>query len=326
LSQSNAVKKILFVLAGFILLLVGVSAYCAYLRDNLVITKVEAKKRYSTAASHFINWKGAEIHYTDEGAGPNVLMIHGFGGNFTNFDSLAAIMKSGYRVVRLDLPGFGLSDLPDSQDSLKDLYGSFLSNMLDTLHMDSVYVIGNSMGGWMGWELAAAKPEKVQKLVLLCSAGYDIEAVKANIGHMELMQSTLFRKLTEKGIPLWITEGSARKIRSEWETVNPDEVRVNNGIMNRQGNFQNIITLGNSGVFPDTSLIAKVTCPTLIIWGKNDVIVPCDHADRFKRDIKNSTVIVYDTCGHVPQMEYPHRVAEDVERFLSEPGLSGLKD
>jgi pimeloyl-ACP methyl ester carboxylesterase len=220
-------------------------------------------------------------------------------------------------VVRLDLPGFGLSDLPEARDSLKLLYRSFLHDMLDTLHMDSVYVIGNSMGGWMGWELAAARPDKVKKLVLLCSAGYDIEAVKANIGRMDLMRSSLFKKLTEKGIPMWVTKGSARKIRSEWETINPDEIRVNNGLMNREGNFQNIITLGNSGVMPDTAMIAKVSCPTLIIWGKNDAIVPCDHAERFHRDIRNSTVLIYDTCGHVPQMEYPHRVAEDVEKFLN---------
>ncbi|CAN5183074.1 alpha/beta hydrolase [soil metagenome] len=298
-------------------LLVAGAIYAMFFRENLIISKAEAKERYSTPSSHFINWRGAEIHYTDEGQGTPVMMIHGFGGNFTNFDSLAAIMKTDHRVVRVDLPGFGLSDLPEPHDSLSEMYGSFLSHMLDTLQLDSLYVVGNSMGGWMGWELAVAQPGKVKGLVLIGSAGYEIEKVKANIGRIDMLDNAFFRKLTERGVPLWMSEKTAQRMRSKWETFIPEEVLVNNGIANRQGNFNNLITLGNSGVMPDTAKIMQVACPTLIIAGKQDVIVPWEHTEKFKRDIANSKVLVYDTCGHIPQMEYPHRVERDTEAFFS---------
>ncbi len=309
-------KKLLVLISVLLALVVIGLGYIMFFRDNLIISKAEAKQRFTTPASHFINWRGAEVHYTDEGAGTPVLMIHGFGGNFTNFDSLAAIMKNDYRVVRVDLPGFGLSDLPESRDSLAELYRAFLGDLLDTLHIDSLYVVGNSMGGWMGWELALAQPDKVKGLVLLASAGYEMDKVRSNIGKLDMMDNWLFRKITERGIPMWMSENTGKRLRSEWETVNLEETRTNNAIANREGNLANLITLGSSGVMPDTAKIAQVKCPTLIIWGKQDVIVPWEHTEKFKRDISGSTVLVYDTCGHIPQIEYPHRVAEDIERFL----------
>lgn len=287
-----------------------------FLRENHIISKKDAKARYSTAASHFLLWRNTEVHYTDEGQGAPIIMIHGFGGNFTNFDSLANIMKADYRVIRMDLPGFGLSDLPAKHDSVAELYSAFLGYMIDTLALDSVYLIGNSLGGWMSWELAAENPDKVKKLVLLGSAGYEIDKVKANIGHIDWLDNGFVRKLAERGLPLSVSMNNAQRIMSPWETPNPDEVAVNNAMTNREGNIGNLITLGNSGVLPDTAKIAQVKCPTLVIWGKNDVIVPYEHAEKFKRDIPGCTVLVYDTCGHIPQIEYPHRVARDIEAFL----------
>jgi pimeloyl-ACP methyl ester carboxylesterase len=288
-----------------------------FFRENLIISKEEAKLRYSSPASHFIQWRGVEIHYTDEGQGPAMLMLHGLGGNFTNYDSLAAIMKQDYRVVRVDLPGFGLSDLPEQRDSIAELYFAFFDDLLDTLQMDSLYVIGNSMGGWMGWELAVNYPDKVKGLVLLGRAGYEMERVKDNIGRIEVLRNPFFMKLMERGFPLWVSERNASRMRSEWETFKQEEVVVNNGIMNRQGNFENMIFLATSNIQPDTTKIPQVACPTLVVWGKYDVIVPWEHTEKYKRDIPTSTVLVYDTCGHIPQMEYPKRLAKDIEQFIS---------
>lgn len=293
-----------------------VLVYALLLRTEHTITKAEAKKRFSTEHSHFLQWRGAEIHYTDVGQGTPVLMIHGFGGNFTNFDSLADIMKVNYRVVRVDLPGFGMSDLPSSDDSAEALYRDFLAHMLDTLNIDSLYVIGNSLGGWMSWELAASFPQKVKGLVLLGSAGYEIEKVKANIGRIELLDNTLARALLARGLPMSFSMQNANHITSQYWQPNLKAVAVNNGLTNREGNIGNLITLGNSGILPDTTKIAQVQCPTLIVWGKEDAIVPYEHAEKFKRDILNSKVVLYDTCGHVPQIELPHRLANDIEDFI----------
>lgn len=288
-----------------------------FFRENLIISKQEAREKFARPESHFVTWEGAEIHYTDEGQGPTMLMVHGFGGNFTNFDSLAAIMKGDYRVVRVDLPGFGLSDLPPQHDSVSVLYHRFFDFFLDTLHIDSLYLVGNSLGGWVSWELAANRPEKVKGLVLLASAGYEINKVKENIGRIDLLGNAFAQKLLERGLPLSFSQNNAHRLLSPSGRQNPEEVRLNNAIVNREGNITNMISLGNSGVEPDTAKITKVACPTLVIWGKNDVIIPWEHSAKFKRDIPHSTIIVYDTCGHIPQIELPRRVARDISQFLS---------
>jgi pimeloyl-ACP methyl ester carboxylesterase len=311
------VKKLLILLSTLIFIFVLGILYAMFLRTDLTITKAEAKERFSTEHSHFVQWNNAEIHYTDAGVGESILMIHGFGGNFTNFDSLSDILKESHRVVRVDLPGFGMSDLPAKHDSIALLYREFLGFMLDTLHIDSVTVIGNSLGGWMGWELAASYPEKVKGLVLLGSAGYEIEKVKSNIGRMDLLDNAFARKLAERGLPVSLSMQNAKRMMTEWETPNPASVAVNNALLNREGNLANMITLANSGITPDTAKIATIQCPTLVIWGKYDIIVPVEHSAKFTRDIPNSVSIVYDTCGHIPQIEYPHRVANDIKTFLS---------
>lgn len=290
--------------------------YAMYLRPDLTITKAEGKERFSAPSSNFIEWRNAEIHYTDAGQGTPMLMIHGFGGNYTNFDSLADIMDDHYRVVRVDLPGFGLSDLPQERDSVAELYRDFLGFMLDTLHLDSLFVVGNSLGGWMSWELAASYPQRVKGLVLLGSAGYEIEKVKSNIGRLDLLDNAIVHKMVDRGIPRFVSMRSARRMVSEWEEPNLDELAKNNGIMNIKGNIHNLLSLGNSGVLPDTGKIAQVQCPTLVIWGKQDIIVPWEHTEKFKRDIAQCKVMVYDTCGHIPQMEYPHRVASDIQNYF----------
>lgn len=310
-------KKVLIVLGVVVMLVLGTTSYALFFRENLVLSKAEAKAKYSTAASHFMQWRDTEVHYTDEGQGVPVLMIHGFGGNFTNFDTLASIMKAKYRVIRVDLPGFGLSDLPEQNDSLTTLYRDFLSDLIDTLHIDSLYAVGNSLGGWMSWELAANKPDKVKGLVLLNSAGYELEKVKSNIGRMDLLDNAFARKLAERGLPVSLSMKNAQRLMTKWETPNPAGVAVNNALLNREGNLGNMITLANSGITPDTAKLTTIQCPTLVIWGKYDIIVPVEHVAKFTRDIPNALALVYDTCGHIPQIEYPHRVANDIETFLS---------
>src|SRR4051812_15585136 len=105
-------KTILKALLALLLLLVVVAFAVFKFRPNDIISKAQAKAELSSPASHFIQWRNAEIHYTDEGSGFQVLMIHGFGGSYTNFNQLTALMKNDYRVIRIDLPGFGLSDFP----------------------------------------------------------------------------------------------------------------------------------------------------------------------------------------------------------------------
>ena len=311
-------KKIL----GLTLLLLAVVIatgvlYITTLRPNLIISKAEVKARFTQPTSNFIKWRGSEIHYTDEGQGIPVVMIHGFGGSFLNWNKLDARMNSEYRVIRVDLPGFGLSDLPEPDGAKTDFvqqYRDFMTFFIDTLHLDSLYVVGNSMGGMMAWGTAADHPDKVKKLVLLAAAGYDLENISNNVARF--MKMPFIRSFFLRGLPLSSSEGSAKKVYADTTKINHESVRNNNMMWNRDGNIKAACDIVSCGIYPDSTLITKIQCPTLIIWGKQDQIVPVDHAYRFQRDIKGSQLLIYDTCGHCAMMERPDETAAAIKAFF----------
>ncbi len=310
-------KKLFKAIAIILLIIILIPTGFVYLRPNRIISKEQAKAELSLPASRFLKWRGAEIHYTDEGTGKPVLMIHGFGGSYHNFDKLATLMKNDYRVIRIDLPGFGLSDFPpvnNHEDYTAD-YKNYFNFLLDTLHLDSLYVIGNSMGGGMTWMLAGDHPNKVRKIVLLASAGYETEKVAAKLAMFKYKSvSNIF----DKGMPLFMSESGAKNGYADDSKIDPAVTVVNNKFSNREGNIAHMLNLARTAKFPDTALIQLVQCPTLIIWGKQDMIVPVEHSLRFNRDIKNSRIIYYDPCGHMPMMELPERTYADVVKFFSE--------
>ena len=313
--MKKALKFILIILAIFI----GLPVLILLFRPNMILSKAAVKAQLSLPTSHFIQWRGAEIHYTDEGHGIPVMMIHGYGGSHRNFQKLNDSLKDQYRIIRIDLPGFGLSDLPESKEEKIDFlqtYSDFFTFMLDTLHTDSVYMIGNSMGGMMAWNAALQHTDKVKKLVLIASAGYDLDKVAKGLSWAMNMPSMDF--VYSKGIPLNVYRGSSQKIYYDLSKLNPTEQIINNKLWNRQGNLDAAYRLMRSGQYPDTAQIPHITIPTLIIWGKNDKIVPVDHAYRFQRDIKGAELLILDSCGHVPMIERPNETAAAIRKFFAE--------
>jgi pimeloyl-ACP methyl ester carboxylesterase len=242
-------------------------------------------------------------------------MVHGFGASVRNFSIMADMLKDRYRVIRVDLPGFGLTDFPemgDKPDYIK-MYRDYITFILDTLHLDSVYVMGNSMGGGIAWLAAADHPDKVKKLVLLNSAGYDVSNVS---GKLTMFKYKSVGHVFDRGMPMSMSENGLKKCYADVSKVDPKLWEINNHFTNREGNIQNMLALARAQQFPDTTLITKVQCPTLIIWGKQDAIIPVQHAEKFHRDIKNSKVIIYDPCGHVPMLERPEDLKRDFIAFV----------
>ncbi len=315
----QVMKKWLKIAALIVLALIAIPVLVLLLRPSQLVAKADARQLFTLPTSHFIQWRGAELHYTDEGEGIPVIMVHGYGGSYRNWQKLNDSLKTQYRVIRLDLPGFGLSDLPgagqEKIDFLK-LYADYFTFMLDTLHVDSVYMIGNSMGGMMSWNATLQHPDKVKKLVLIGSAGYELEKIAQGVS--KLMNVPGMGLVYSKGMPLSMSEGGARKVYADTSKINHKEVANNNKLWNREGNLEAAYRLMQSHQFPDSSRIRDIAVPTLIIWGRNDRIVPVEHAYKFQRDIKGAQLMVIDTCGHVPMIERPTETASAIRSFLAE--------
>lgn len=296
--------------------------YFIYLRPSTIITKADAKARYSLPESHFLKWRDGDVHYVDEGSGFPILMIHGLAGSHRNFGKISARLNNDYRCIRVDLPGFGLSDLPEVQDKdYRKMYTEFFNFFLDTMHLDSFYLMGNSMGGWMAWELAVRNPEKVKKLVLLSSAGYDMEKVARKLSKGMSASSELAEKLMSRGIPYSITKQNVEKCFAEVSRINKDEVDVASAFTNREGNFYTVLELLRHRKDADTTLIKTIQCPTLIVYGKHDNIIPYEHAYRFHRDIPRNKLIIYEDCGHIPMVEKAEQFEKDFRDFVNDSTL-----
>ncbi|MCW3126207.1 MAG: alpha/beta hydrolase [Bacteroidetes bacterium] len=177
-------------------------------------------------------------------------------------------------------------------------------------------MVGNSMGGMMAWNAALQHTDKVKKLVLIGSAGYELEKIAKGVSKM--MNIPFMGLFYAKGMPLAMSEGGARKVYADTSKINHAEVINNNKLWNREGNLDAAYRLMQSGQFPDSSRITNLTVPTLIIWGKNDQIVPVAHSAKFQRDIKGCELCVFDTCGHVPMIERPDETADAIRKFFAE--------
>ena len=198
-----------------VIVIVGLFLYAAYGRKDLTLTKEYVKEKYVLPNSKFINWNGTEIHYTESGSGFPILMIHGFGGSNRDFILLDSMVHDKYRVIRVDLPGFGLSDFPKQTEENPDyikVYDDYFTFLLDTLHLDSCYVMGNSLGGLMSWNLAVKHPSVVKKLILFNSAGYDMaEVIKS--ANAKVFKYGIVQLLLQKGIPKFFTNMVIRSKR-----------------------------------------------------------------------------------------------------------------
>lgn len=310
------IKKIsLLLLAFFIVAL----AYIFFFRKDLTLSSDYVINKYKEPHSKFIDWKGAKIHYTDNGQGIPILMIHGFGGSHKDFKDLDSLMSNEYRIIRIDLPGFGLSDFPgevNSSINFNKAYSDFFDYFLTELKLDSLYVMGNSLGGMMAWYLALQHPTQVKKLVLFNSAGYSIDEVRKTAG-INRFSNPILKLFLRRGIPYFMTKTGINRVYYQKNIKTEDKTKRTNDIWNKKGNLNQIISMANSGQALDESLIKNIKIPTLIIWGKEDVVIDSKFAEKFHQDIENSQLIIYDSCGHVPMTEMPEKVYTDVEKFLS---------
>lgn len=305
---------LIIILLAIIAFTIGVLAF----RPSQILTKEFVKSKMSTPHSKFFHWKENEIHYTDEGSGQVILMIHGLGGSFYNFQQLSNQFIGEYRVIRVDIPGMGLSDFKHVKRDTNFLeeYTNFFQEFVEHLEIKSFHIMGNSLGGMISWITTTVMPDKIESLTLINSAGYDVKKVLVSAAGP--IRWKWFSPVVTKGLPRRITNHCLTRPFADKSKVNPAELEFTYWNLNRKGNINTLTSLATSGQNPDEFLIKNIQCPTLIIWGQEDIIIPVAHAYKFSNDIANSEVKIYSPCGHMAMMEFPDRVANDFRNFIKD--------
>jgi pimeloyl-ACP methyl ester carboxylesterase len=269
---------------------------------------------------------GRRVNVIELGAGPPVVFIHGLSGSWQNWLEQLPVFARDHRVIAFDLPGFGASQMPREKITIRG-YGHFVDALLDELGVSSAAVVGNSMGGFIGTELAIRFPERVERLVLVSAAGLSIEYLRneralAVLGAIENRLAAYSGWLASRSDALARRPGARRMI---FGIVAKRPDRLPGPLVAEQvrgsGKPGFLPALDALTDYPIRDRLGEIACPTLIVWGAEDKLVPARDADEFARLIPNSRKVVWPETGHVAMLERPEAFNALVQAFLAEePG------
>jgi pimeloyl-ACP methyl ester carboxylesterase len=272
----------------------------------------------------FIEVAGRAVNIVELGSGPPLLFVHGIGGCWQNWLENLPEFARDHRVVAVDLPGFGASQMPLDGVSVSG-YADCLEAVCEELSIERAPVIGNSLGGFVAAQLAIARPQLVERLVLVSAAGLHVAQLP-----LKRAFDVLARAQPVYGIfGGWIAAHAStiarrtrlRRMMLSYLATHPDQVPW--PIVAEQvagaGRPAFLPALRAITRHPLRDRLGEISCPTLIVWGERDHLVPVSDAAAFEALIAGARKIVYPDTGHVPMLERPARFNADLRAFLEEP-------
>ncbi len=266
------------------------------------------------------------MNIVDLGSGPPVIFIHGLSGCWQNWLEQLPLFARDHRVIGVDLPGFGQSEMPVEEISISG-YADAIDELMEKLDIEAARIVGNSMGGFIGAELAIQHPARVERLVLVAAAGLSIESIRTQrtTGLRHRAENIVFFSLGHVAAHSAQVALRPRLRAALLMTVAAHPAKLPGPLAAQQ-----VLGSGKPGFsdaleamcrYPLRDRLEKIACPTLIIWGDKDLLVPVKDAAIFEELIPDSRKIIYTDTGHVSMMERPARFNSDVKAFLDEaPG------
>jgi pimeloyl-ACP methyl ester carboxylesterase len=277
---------------------------------------------------------GREVNFVDTGGnGPPLVFVHGLGGLWQNWLPTIPALMGSHRCIALDLPGFGASEMPAGEISIRG-YAEVVDRLCDRLEVDRPAMVGNSMGGFVAAEVAISFATRVEKLVLVSAAGLSSEhlrrepmlalarlttAISARTGaraSRPVVRRPRLRRVTLQGVLRYPERISAQLA---WELVQGAD----------KPGFIPALEALTSYSFRDR--LTRIEVPTLIVWGRDDLLVPVGDAALFERLIgSNARSVIFDDTGHAPMIERPSRFNALLGAFLAgepapEAGVPGVR-
>ena len=298
-------------LLGSILVLLIVLGIVFYQKDQ---SPEEVYKKYALASSQQIAIGGVQLHYSDEGNrldSTPLLLIHGTSSSLRTWDGVTAQLKNQYRIIRFDLPGFGLTGPNPNHDYSTRYYNEVIDSLLRALQISRVIIVGNSLGGAIATQYAIYQPAKVRGLVLVDAAGLPPAKKTTGAIGFKLAQMPVINQLLTKITPRVLVKKSLEDAYGDIGKVTDSLTAQYFDMLTREGNRKALVDRMRQGwQVTDGNFLTKVEAPTLIVWGSKDRLIPVENAALFQQKIKNSQVHIWDNLGHVPMEEDPVAFSE----------------
>ncbi len=321
--MKRIVRWVFLFIAGFLAAIVIAN----YRADVSVDT---LKKKYANAASRFVDVDGMSVHYRDEQPSTSTMrdsvplvLLHGTGASLLTWNGWVADLiqpdsanRPGHRVIRLDLPAYGLTGPNRDNNYSGAYYAQFLHDFLAKLGVTRCDLGGNSLGGAVAWRYALNYPNEVRNLILIDAGGYPLQSKSVPIA-FRLARVPVLKDLLVNITPRSLIEKSIRNVYADDSRVTDALIDQYMDMALRAGNRKAFISRPSTAMSDSTYLkIPTIRQRTLIVWGANDFLIPVENGDRFHRDLPNDTLVVMPNAGHVPMEELPKESVRIVRRFL----------
>jgi len=270
---------------------------------------------------HTVLVQGHRIAYLDEGQGPPVILVHGFGGSLWQWEYQQIALSATHRLITLDLLGSGLSDKPEIEYS-PDRMVAFLTAFMDALNVPQASLVGNSMGGGLVIGMALTHPERVNRLVLISGLPDHVQ---------EKLTNPTIKRALETRAPVWLiqlgnwvigrraTERVLKEIVHDPAQLTP--AVLDRAYRNRQRPGLIPAIMATAGALPQWEAgfarrLGDVRRPTLVIWGAEDRVFPPQIGRELAAAIPGAGLELVPQAGHIPQWERPDLVNPLLVRFL----------
>lgn len=264
-----------------------------------------------------------KVHFTDTGPRDRdtIILVHGFSASLHTWTDWKANLERDYRVITLDLPGHGLSRAEDIDKATIERFADIVLAVADARGVDRFTIAGNSMGGNTAWQVALQAPERLDALVLLNASGWPSsdEENESTPFVFKLLRNPIARTVLRDLDMSSLTRSGLEDSYSDQSFVTDELVQRYVSLSRAPGHRDTLLAIMGGERVPATAeTMAQITTPTLIIWGREDNLVPVSSAQKFGETISGSKVIIYDNVGHLPHEEVAQQSVEDLRAFLSD--------
>jgi pimeloyl-ACP methyl ester carboxylesterase len=304
-----------FFLGVFLLILVLI--YQGIYSD---ISREELKKIYANKQSKFIEIDGMQVHYRDEGTGFPIVLLHGTAASLHTWDAWNQELIKNYRVIRIDLPAFGITGSNKNADYSIKNYTKFLHQFLSKLQIEKCYLAGNSLGGNIAWNYTAEHPEKIAKLILIDASG--LPTNKAQPFVFKMAKTPILNSLFLYFTPKFFIEKNIKEVYADDSKISSELIERYHKMALREGNRQAFIDRAKTDFTPNefknSDKLQSILTPTLLIWGAKDEWIPLENGKRMNNLLPNATLYIIENSGHVPMEENPKESLLILKEFLAE--------
>ena len=283
--------------------------------------RAELEARYARAPTDFIQAAGVRLHVRDTGppsGGPDapvVLLLHGFGASLHTWEPWASGLQDRWRVIRIDLPGAGLTGADPTGDYSDARSIQVLLALMDGLGVAHASVVGHSMGGRLAWRLAAEHPQRVDKLVLLAPDGF----ASPGFEYGKAPEVGFLVRLMKHVLPKPVLRASLAPAYADRTLIKDEMVDRYHDLLLAPGVRGALIARMQQLVLQEpTPWLQRITAPTLLLWGEQDTMIPVANAQDYLRVIPQARLVALPGVGHLPHEEAPSASLPALRAFLGE--------